>query len=69
MRGRNANAQEQLSMSVANGVEGGRPAAGQQAGAKRKDDGPAWWEHPALFRYGFVALILIVPQKPASKAH
>jgi len=49
-------------MSVANGVEGGRPAAGQQAGAKRKDDGPAWWEHPALFRYGFVALILIVWQ-------
>lgn len=49
-------------MTVANGLEGGRPAAGQQTGVKRKNDGPAWWEHQALFRYGFVALILIVWQ-------
>ena len=49
-------------MSVANGVEGGRRAAGQEAAAKKRDEGPAWWEHQALFRYGFVALILIVWQ-------
>jgi NitT/TauT family transport system permease protein len=49
-------------MSVANGVQQGRHAAEEQAATKKQDDRPAWWEHRALFRYGFVLLILIVWQ-------
>ena len=44
-------------MSVANEVRGAALAAEPQARVAEKR--PAWWEHRALFRYGFVALILI----------
>jgi NitT/TauT family transport system permease protein len=47
-------------MSVANGVEEGRRAAEGQGAAKQQNDRPAWWQHRAVFRYGFVVLILIV---------
>ncbi len=47
-------------MSVANEVRGAALAAEPQARVAEKR--PAWWEHRALFRYGFVALILIVWQ-------
>ena len=46
-------------MSVANEVHAGQVAA-QQGAAQAKS--PPWWEHRALFRYGFLALILIVWQ-------
>ena len=49
-------------MSVANEVHaGGLAAAGTQPAAAVAKKLP-WWERPALFRYGFVALILIVWQ-------
>jgi NitT/TauT family transport system permease protein len=47
-------------MSVTNGVHAGGPAARQQAAPAAKQQTAAWWERPALFRYGFLALILIV---------
>ncbi len=45
-------------MSVANEVHAGAMAAGQQTAPKATP----WWEHRAVFRYGFLALILIVWQ-------
>ncbi len=45
-------------MSVANEVHAGQVASGQQSAAKVK--AAPWWEHQAVFRYGFLALILIV---------
>jgi len=47
-------------MSVTNGVRAGGPAVTQQAVAAPQQRKAAWWERPALFRYGFLALILIV---------
>lgn len=47
-------------MSAADHVRRSRVAERQPA-AKQKDDAP-WWEHPALFRYGFLLLILVVWQ-------
>jgi NitT/TauT family transport system permease protein len=47
-------------MTVADDVQ--RAGAGQPAAAKKRSDAPAWWEHRALFRYGFLLLILIVWQ-------
>lgn len=44
-------------MSVANRVHSAPLADGRPAAAAST---AAWWERPALFRYGFVALILIV---------
>ena len=39
------------------------PARSRSHGAGRSRSARApWWEQPALFRYGFVALILIVWQ-------
>jgi NitT/TauT family transport system permease protein len=49
-------------MSVANEVRAGGLVAGQQTAPAAKQKTAAWWEHRALFRYGFVALILIVWQ-------
>ena len=46
-------------MSVANQVHSGPLADGAQAATTIK---ASWWERPALFRYGFVVLILIVWQ-------
>jgi len=46
-------------MSVANEVRTGALAAPQAAKAAGRKP---WWEYPAVFRYGFVALILIVWQ-------
>jgi ABC-type nitrate/sulfonate/bicarbonate transport system permease component len=46
-------------MSVANQVHTGHLADGAPSVATIK---ASWWERPALFRYGFVALILIVWQ-------
>jgi NitT/TauT family transport system permease protein len=48
-------------MSVANEVHAGGLAAGQQTMPTAKVHA-AWWEHRAVFRYGFLALILIVWQ-------
>ncbi len=45
-------------MSVANEVHAGRVAAEPKKTAAAK----AWWEHRAVFRYGFLALILLVWQ-------
>jgi NitT/TauT family transport system permease protein len=47
-------------MSVANEVHAGGMAAGQHAVPAVK--AAPWWEHRAVFRYGFLALILIVWQ-------
>ncbi len=47
-------------MSVANEVHAGGLAAASQAATAAK--AKAWWERPAVFRYGFVALLLIVWQ-------
>src|SRR5260221_8304685 len=44
-------------MSIANQVHGGSLADGTPAATTIKS---SWWERPALFRYGFVALILII---------
>jgi len=49
-------------MSVANDVHAGGLAAGQQTAPVAKVKTAAWWEHRAVFRYGFLALILIVWQ-------
>jgi ABC-type nitrate/sulfonate/bicarbonate transport system permease component len=49
-------------MSVANEVHAGASVAERQAAPAAKAKTGAWWEHRALFRYGFVALILIVWQ-------
>jgi sulfonate transport system permease protein len=46
-------------MSIASDVRAAALAAGQQPAAIVAVRTP-WWERPALFRYGFVALILIV---------
>jgi len=47
-------------MSVANEVHAGGLAAAPQAATAAK--AKAWWERAAVFRYGFVALLLIVWQ-------
>ena len=49
-------------MSVANEVRPAGLAAGQSAVSRAKEKAPPWWEHRAVFRYGFLALILIVWQ-------
>ncbi len=49
-------------MSVANEVHAGVLAAAQPAEAVPAEKKVRWWEHRALFRYGFVALLLIVWQ-------
>ncbi|MDH3287033.1 MAG: ABC transporter permease [Betaproteobacteria bacterium] len=49
-------------MSVTNGVRADGLAAGQQTAPVAKQQTAAWWERRALFRYGFLALILIVWQ-------
>jgi ABC-type nitrate/sulfonate/bicarbonate transport system permease component len=49
-------------MSVANEVRPAGLAAGQSAVSPAKEKATPWWEHRALFRYGFLALILIVWQ-------
>ena len=46
-------------MSVANEVRTGPVAEGARPTSSPTVRTP-WWERPALFRYGFVALILIV---------
>ncbi len=48
-------------MSVANEARAGGLAAQAQT-APAAQPKAAWWEHRALFRYGFIALILIVWQ-------
>ncbi len=45
-------------MSVANEVHAGQVAAGQQSAANVRT--APWWQHRAVFRYGFLALILVV---------
>jgi ABC-type nitrate/sulfonate/bicarbonate transport system permease component len=47
-------------MSVAHEVQAGNLTAGQQSIPAAK--ATPWWEHRAVFRYGFLALILIVWQ-------
>jgi sulfonate transport system permease protein len=49
-------------MAVANGVHGGALASKQQKVPAAKKRTTAWWDRRALFRYGFLALILIVWQ-------
>jgi len=51
-------------MSVANEVRSGPIAAAREAASANKPVGKKtpWWERPAIFRYGFVALVLIVWQ-------
>ena len=49
-------------MSVANEVRAGSLAAAAQTAPAAQQKTTAWWEHRALFRYGFLALILIVWQ-------
>jgi NitT/TauT family transport system permease protein len=49
-------------MAVANGVHAGALATKAQSAPAAKQQTAAWWEHRALFRYGFLALILIVWQ-------
>jgi len=49
-------------MSVANEVHTGAIAAKTQSAVAVKVVKLPWWERPAIFRYGFVALILIVWQ-------
>jgi len=48
-------------MSVANEVRGAGLMVESQPAAAKESKKP-WWEHRAFFRYGFVALILIVWQ-------
>jgi len=49
-------------MRVANEAPAGGLAAGQQMAPVAHQPAVAWWERRALFRYGFLALILIVWQ-------
>ena len=49
-------------MSIANEVHTGALAANAQPSAAAVVKKSPWWERPALFRYGFVALILIIWQ-------
>ena len=49
-------------MSVANEVDNGTLTAAAPAAASANAAKKAWWERPTLFRYGFVALLLIVWQ-------
>jgi len=49
-------------MSIANGVHTGALAANEQTAALAVVKKSPWWERPPLFRYGFVALILVVWQ-------
>ncbi len=49
-------------MSVANEVHAGALATAQPAQAVPAEKKTRWWEHRAFFRYGFVALLLIVWQ-------
>jgi len=49
-------------MRVANEVPADGLAAGQQMAPVAHQPAVAWWERRALFRYGFLALILIVWQ-------
>jgi ABC-type nitrate/sulfonate/bicarbonate transport system permease component len=49
-------------MSVANEVHPAAVAQAAQAAPAAAADGKAWWEHRALFRYGFLAFILILWQ-------
>jgi len=49
-------------MSVANEVRPAGLAAGQSAVSRANEKATPWWEHRAVFRYGFLALILIVWQ-------
>jgi ABC-type nitrate/sulfonate/bicarbonate transport system permease component len=51
-------------MSVANEVRPGPIAAAREAASADKpaEKKTPWWERPAIFRYGFVALLLIVWQ-------
>jgi ABC-type nitrate/sulfonate/bicarbonate transport system permease component len=49
-------------MAVANGVHAGALATKQQSAPAAKQQRAAWWDSRALFRYGFLALILIVWQ-------
>lgn len=51
--------QGKIKMSVANQVHTGQLADHAPRAAATS---PSWWERPALFRYGFVLLILIVWQ-------
>jgi NitT/TauT family transport system permease protein len=51
--------QEKIKMSVANQVHTGQLADDAPRAAATNS---SWWERPALFRYGFVLLILIVWQ-------
>jgi len=47
-------------MSVTNGVHAGRPAATQDTTTVANQKTVSWWDRPAVFRYGFVALLLVV---------
>jgi NitT/TauT family transport system permease protein len=49
-------------MTVANGVQAGALATKAQSVPAAKQRTAAWWDSRALFRYGFLALILIVWQ-------
>jgi ABC-type nitrate/sulfonate/bicarbonate transport system permease component len=49
-------------MSVTNGVHAGGAEASRQTAPAAKQRTAAWWDHPAWFRYGFLALLLIVWQ-------
>jgi NitT/TauT family transport system permease protein len=49
-------------MSVVNEIHTDALAADEQAAAAAAVKKSPWWERPALFRYGFVALILLVWQ-------
>ena len=49
-------------MSVANEVRGAGIVTATQAASAAKPDKKPWWEHAALFRYGFLLLILVVWQ-------
>jgi ABC-type nitrate/sulfonate/bicarbonate transport system permease component len=49
-------------MTVAHELRGGGRAAAPRAATATQAVKKPWWEHRALFRYGFVALILIVWQ-------
>ena len=44
-------------MTIAHEAQSGALASGTQHRAVAKTP---WWESPALFRYGFVALVLII---------
>ena len=51
-------------MSVSNGVRAGSAPDARQGAAVPvvKPPAAAWWDRPAVFRYGFLALILVVWQ-------